>query len=214
MSNSTPGVATMSIDQGLKTLNAATGASAATAEGQTSQAQASKDNIQSDYSGEFQAAAASIQQAWQAMPDISTISENLMLEETPEGLNIIIMDQAGRPMFPEGSRYPFEVTRRAIAALAPTLQRLPNQIEISGHTASGAQYSDPNYGSWELSSDRATTVRQLLGEFGVNDDRFKSVDGRSSGDPLFPNDPYLSGNGRVEITLMHAAPPVPPGFSY
>ncbi len=213
-SDAVPGVATISINDGLATLDAATGPNGARADGQMNQNLASSDNIQSDYSGEFQGAAASIQQAWQAMPDISTISDNLMLEETPEGLNIIIMDQAGRPMFPEGSRYPFEVTRRAIAALAPTLQRLPNQIEISGHTASGSQYSDTNYGPWELSSDRATTVRSLLGEFGVVDDRFRSVDGRSSGDPLFPNDPYLSGNSRVEITLMHAAPPVPPGLSF
>jgi len=57
-------------------------------------------------------------------------------------------------------------------------------------------------------------VRKLMGEFGLPEDRFKSVDGRAAGDPMFPNDPYLSGNERVEITLVSAAPPVPPGFSY
>ncbi|RYE08287.1 MAG: chemotaxis protein MotB [Hyphomicrobiales bacterium] len=209
-----PGVATSTRQPGMATLDASTGEQGTDINGEMRQNLASNEDIRSKFDAEFQAAAASIQQAWQAMPDISTISENLIIEETPEGLNIVIMDQAGRPMFPEGSRYPFEITRRAIAALAPTLQRLPNQITISGHTASGSKYDDPNYGAWELSSDRATTVRGLLGEFGVPEDHFNSVNGRATSDPLFPNDPYLSGNGRVEITLMHASPPVPPGFAY
>ena len=41
--------------------------------------------------------------------------------------------------------------------MAPILEKLPNQIEISGYTASGATYDNPRYGPWELSSDRADT---------------------------------------------------------
>ncbi len=140
------------------------------------------------------------------------IANNLRVEETPEGLSIQIMSDAGKPMFPEGSRYPFEITRQAIAALAPTLQGLPNQMQIEGHTAAGGTYTDPRYGAWELSADRALTVRSLLGEFGVSEDHFLSVTGRATSEPLLPNDPYLSANERIEITLLHAAPPVPPGL--
>ena len=212
--DSTPGVQTESPEAGLAALDATTGTQRTVKEGDATLSTASPDNISSDFEGEFLAAAASIRQAWQAMPDITKIENNLLLEQTPEGLNIVIMDQAGRPMFPEGSRYPTEEARKAIAAIAPVLTKLPNQIRISGHTASGGTYADPNYGPWELSSDRATTVRKLMGEFGLPEDRFKSVDGRAAGDPMFPNDPYLSGNERVEITLISAAPPVPPGFSF
>ena len=210
----TPGVETQTPTEGMATLDSTTGTQRTAEEGDATRSTASPDNISSDFEGEYLAAAASIRQAWQALPDITQIENNLLLEQTPEGLNIVIMDQTGRPMFPEGSRFPFEEARRAIAAIAPVLERLPNQIEISGHTASGGTYADPNYGPWELSSDRATTVRKILGEFGVSDDHFESVDGRASSDPMFPNDPYLSGNERVEITLIHAAPPVPPGFAF
>ncbi|MEO5807511.1 flagellar motor protein MotB [Devosia sp.] len=161
----------------------------------------------------FQSAAASIRQAWQAMPEVAQIADNLLIDETPEGLNIEIVDQEGRPMFPEGSKYPVEATRKAIAALAPILQQLPNQITISGHTAAGAQYSNPRYGPWELSSDRANTVRTILGEFGLADERISSVIGRSTADPFFPNEPYLASNERVKITLLHEAPPVPAGLT-
>ena len=161
---------------------------------------------------DFHAAAASIRQAWQANPDLTTVADNLLVEETQEGLNIEIIDQEGRPMFPEGSKYPYETTRKAIATLAPILQKLSSQITIAGHTAAGAAYPNPRYGAWELSSDRANAVRSILGEFGLSDDRVRSVVRRAAADPLFPNDPYLAGNGRVEIVVNYEAPPVPAGL--
>jgi chemotaxis protein MotB len=157
----------------------------------------------------FHSAAASIRQAWQALPDITEISDNLLVEETEEGLDIQIIDQEGTPMFPEGSKYPTEQARQAIAALGPILQKLSNQITISGHTAAGGTYANPRYGSWELSSDRANVVRSLLGEFGLSDDRISSVSGRSSADPFFPNDPYQAANERIKIVVLNEAPPVP-----
>jgi chemotaxis protein MotB len=160
----------------------------------------------------FHSAAASIRQAWQAMPDITQIASNLVVEETKDGLNIELLDQEGRPMFPEGSKYPYEVTRKAIAAIAPILEKLPNQISISGHTAAGSRYDNPRYGAWELSSDRANVVRGILSEFGLNEQRIDAVSGRATAEPYFPNDPYLAANERVRITLVYEAPPVPAGM--
>jgi chemotaxis protein MotB len=157
----------------------------------------------------FHSAAASIRQAWQAMPNITEIADNLLVEETDEGLEIQIIDQQGRPMFPEGSKFPLEMTREAIAAIAPILEQLPNQITISGHTAAGTIYDNPRYGSWELTSDRANVVRTILGEFGLSDDRIHSVIGRSTTEPLFANDPYMAANARIKILVMYQAPPVP-----
>ncbi len=157
----------------------------------------------------FALAAASLEQAWRENPAITTVSDNLILEQTEEGLNILIADQEGRPMFPEGSKYPYEATRQAIAALAPILQRLPNQIQISGHTAAGIAYSDAKYGAWELSFDRANVTRQILEEFGLSKDRIKAVVGRAETDPYFANDPYLAANQRIKITILHEEPPVP-----
>ncbi|WP_417584324.1 flagellar motor protein MotB [Pelagibacterium sp.] len=157
----------------------------------------------------FSLAAASIEQAWRENPVITTISDNLILEETEEGLNILIADQEGRPMFAEGSKYPYEATRQALASLAPALQRLPNQIRISGHTAAGVAYADPAYGAWELSFDRANTSRQILEEFGLSGSRIEAVAGRADTDPYFANDPYLAANQRIKITVLNNEPPVP-----
>jgi len=39
-----------------------------------------------------------------------------------------------------------------------------------------------------------------------------AVSGKADGQPLFPDDPSLSANRRVTITLMREAPPLPPGL--
>lgn len=158
---------------------------------------------------QFSVASASLKQAWEELPEITTVSDNLIVQEIEEGLNIIIADQQGRAMFPEGSKYPYDVTRKAIAAMAPVLAQMPNQIRITGHTAAGTNFPNPRYGRWELSADRANAVRAILEEFGVPSEKMFGVVGRGDAEPFFPNDPYLATNQRVSILLVQEAPPLP-----
>lgn len=171
------------------------------------------DNVEAniELSRQFATAAATLRQALQEMPDITEISQNIMFQETEEGLNIMIVDQDGRSMFREGSKYPYETTRRLLAKLAPVLAQMPNRIEITGHTTSGSAATDPNYTGWELSTDRANIARQILNEYGVPSDQIFSVVGKADTEPLFPNDPFLAANRRVNVLLMQEAPPIPAG---
>lgn len=164
---------------------------------------------ESEQANQFALAAASLKQAWQDLPEITAIADSIIVEETEEGINILITDQEGRAMFPEGSKYPFEITRKAIAAMAPLLQRLPNPLRITGHTAAGGTYDNTGYGPWELSFERANVTRQILEEFGLSPSRVETVTGSADTDPFFPNDPYLSANQRVSILLVYEHPPVP-----
>ena len=52
----------------------------------------------------FSRASASLRQALQEMPEISEASKHIMVEETKQGLNIEIIDQDGRSMFPDGTK--------------------------------------------------------------------------------------------------------------
>ncbi len=160
----------------------------------------------------FESAAASIMQAWQADPDITNVIDNLRIDKTPEGMDVTIMDAKGARMFPEGSKFPIEATRKALIAMAPILQKLGSQIRISGHTAAGSTYSDLSYGAWELSSDRANVARSILNEGGLSDDAVSAVVGRGTAEPFFVDDPYLTANERVTITVLYNPPPVPPGM--
>jgi chemotaxis protein MotB len=160
----------------------------------------------------FALAAASLRQALQDMPDISQVSKHVMVEETKQGLNIEIIDQDGRSMFPDGSREPYERTRKLIEKLAPALKAVPYRVSITGHTASSKVPDKPGYGAWDLSADRANAVRQILEAQGLPSGHIYAVAGKADTDPLFPDNPSMSPNRRVTITLMREAPPLPADF--
>jgi chemotaxis protein MotB len=157
----------------------------------------------------FSLASASLRQALQEMPEIAEASKHIMLEETKQGLNIEIVDQDGRSMFPEGGKDPYERTRKLLQKIAPQLKAMPYRLSIVGHTASAKVPPKPGYGPWELSADRANAVRQILESKGIPSGNVFMVAGKADTDPLFPDDPYMSPNRRVTITLMREEPPLP-----
>lgn len=158
---------------------------------------------------QFALAAASLRQAWQEMPEITHLSSHIMIEETPEGLHIQLIDQEARSMFPSGSSKPYEHTRKLLAAMAPIVKRLPNRMQIIGHTDANRHYEAPGLSLWDLAADRAQEARTILSENGVPHDRFYEVGGKADVEPLFPEDPYLAANRRISILIMSEKPPLP-----
>jgi chemotaxis protein MotB len=159
---------------------------------------------------EFALASASLRQALQDMPELTEISKNIMFEETKEGLNLEIVDQDGRSMFADGSKVPYDRTRRLIQKLATPLRATPLRVNIVGHTAAGFVPVRSEYGAFDLSADRANAVRQILEREGLPPSHIFAVAGKADSQPLFPDDPTLPANRRVTITLMREAPPLPP----
>ena len=160
----------------------------------------------------FALASASLRQALQDMPEITEISKNIVFEETKDGLNIEIVDQDGRSMFPEGAKTPYERTRRLVQKLAGQFKAMPFRLSIAGHTSATRTPPKPGYGPWDLSADRANAIRQILEDEGVPSAHLYMVAGRADTQPLFPDDPYIAANRRVTVTLMREAPPIPANF--
>jgi len=161
---------------------------------------------------EFALASASLRQALQDMPELTEISKHIMFEETSQGLNLEIVDQDGRSMFADGSKVPYDRTRRLIQKLAVPLKATPLRVNITGHTAAGFVPARSDYGAFDLSADRANTVRQILEREGLPPSHIFAVAGKADSQPLFPDDPTLPANRRVTITLMREAPPLPPNL--
>ena len=161
---------------------------------------------------EFALASASLRQALQDMPEMTEISKHIMFEETKEGLNLEIVDQDGRSMFAEGSKVPYERTRRLIQKLAAPLKATPLRVAIAGHTSAGYIPTRSDYDAFDLSADRANAVRQILEREGLPPSHIFAVSGKGDTQPLFPDDPSLSANRRVTITLMREDPPLPPNL--
>jgi chemotaxis protein MotB len=160
----------------------------------------------------FALAAASLRQALQGLPELTETSKHIMIEETRQGLNIQIVDQDGRSMFPGGGNEPYERTRKVIEKIAKPLRAAPYRIAVTGHTSRSKVPAQPGYGPWELSVDRANAVRRILQEEGMPEAQFYMASGRADAEPLFPDDPYVAANRRVTITLMREEPSLPLGF--
>jgi chemotaxis protein MotB len=154
-------------------------------------------------------AAASLRQAMQDMPEIAELSKNIIVAPSQRGVDLSLVDQDGASMFPDGSSRPNDRTRRLLERLAPTLRKMPNRIAITGYTATDRPGARPPAPPWELSAGRAMSVREILASSGVPDDRFSSVTGKADTEPMFPDNPYLSANRRVTVTLLSETAPTP-----
>ncbi len=152
----------------------------------------------------------SLRQAMQEMPELAELSNHVIMDQTPEGLRIQLVDQEGRPMFDPGSVEPNERAVTLLRAVAAIAERLPNRLSIAGHTDSGP-VTVGDYSNWELSADRANAARAVLQGEGIRDDRIYEVRGKAGSEPLYPDDPYMAGNRRISITLLREAPILPSG---
>jgi chemotaxis protein MotB len=157
----------------------------------------------------FQSAAESLKQAMQQMPELAELSKQVLIDQTPEGLRIQLVDQEGRSMFDPGSAKPNDRAKILLRAVAKIAQRLPNRITISGNTSANSD-GTKSQGDWTLSSARADAARQIMQAGGINPDRIYQVSGKAASDPLFPDDPTLPGNRRIAIVLLRESPVVPP----
>ncbi|WP_307346768.1 flagellar motor protein MotB [Caulobacter ginsengisoli] len=176
----------------------------------SAETQALRKQLQARDDAAFASAAQSLRQALQDMPELAELSKQLIIDQTPEGLRIQLVDQDGRSMFKEGSAAPNDRARILLRAVARVINILPNRISISGHTSATAvgQKSD---GDWKLSAERADLARMILQAAGVDADRVYQVSGKANSDPLYPDDPTLAGNRRIAIVLLREAPVLPPG---
>ncbi len=160
-------------------------------------------------SAAFLSAAQSLRQALQSMPELAELSKNIIIDETPEGLRIQLIDQEGRSMFNQGSAQPNERAKLLLRAISKVINQLPNRISIYGHTSASSggvkQASD-----WQLSAARADASRGVLQAAGVDPDRIYQVAGKATSEPLYPDDPMLPGNRRIAIVLLREAPVLPP----
>jgi chemotaxis protein MotB len=166
--------------------------------------------IQKREAAEFASAAESLRQAMQSMPELAELSKQLIVDQTPEGLRIQLVDQEGRSMFDNNSARPNARAQVLLRAVAKVINQLPNRISITGHTSAtpgSNRASAP--ADWTLSSERANGSRLVLQNAGVDADRVYSVAGKAGSDPLYPDDPTLQGNRRIAIVLLREAPVLP-----
>lgn len=125
--------------------------------------------------------------------------DQVELRNTPEGIEISLIEHRSQVLFPLGSAEPIPRSREILAELANLLKRVPNDIVIGGHT--DARPFQGNGSNWTLSAQRADRVRQLLEEHGVPSKRIASVVGYADRQLFDPKNPYAEENRRITLLL-------------
>jgi flagellar motor protein MotB len=88
---------------------------------------------------------------------LAKYKDQILLDVTPEGVRIQIIDHERRSMFPLGSARLEDFSSDILKELAHIVSGVPNRISISGHT-DRKPYVAVNYTNWELSADRANAA--------------------------------------------------------
>ncbi|HZX79793.1 MAG TPA: flagellar motor protein MotB [Lysobacter sp.] len=128
--------------------------------------------------------------------------DQLLIDITPEGLRIQIIDAQNRPMFDLGSPELKPYTRQILIELARYVDDVPNRVAIAGHTDTAAYAARVGYSNWELSADRANAARRALLQGGMHEAKLARVVGLSSSVPFNRNDPADPKNRRISLVVL------------
>ena len=144
------------------------------------------------------------------MPDIAALSRQVIMDQTPDGLRIQLVDQDGRPMFAPGSTEPDALHEKAAGRdrrhhrppAQPHLHLRPHRCR---HGRSAGRHNRIGSCLPRVRMRPAQSLRQPAS----SNDRIYEVAGKAGSEPLLPEDPNASANRRLSILLMKEAPPVP-----
>jgi chemotaxis protein MotB len=133
---------------------------------------------------------------------LAPYKDQLLLDVTPEGLRIQVVDAQNRPMFDLGSSQLKSYSSDIMKSLAPYLNTVPNHISLAGHTDTTPFVAQGGYNNWDLSTDRANAARRALESGGLEPGKVSRVVGLSSSvlfDKENARDPI---NRRISIIVM------------
>ncbi len=142
-----------------------------------------------------------LQEAMERREGLADYTDHILIDISPQGLQIQIVDQERMSMFPLGSSELTPFARRMVDELAAILDKDDILVSISGHT-DALPLQRPGYGNWELSTDRANAARRALVDAGLSEDRLGRVVGLGSTVPLLEEDPTHPVNRRISIMVM------------
>ena len=135
---------------------------------------------------------------------LKEFKEELIVDTFDNGVRIQMLYGEGNPFFESASSQLTGDARQVLRVIADTVRDLPNQLAVEGHTdAKPLGGANARYTNWELSTDRASSARLILEEFGLDPKRMVRVAGYAATQPLIRENPEDPRNRRVSILLFN-----------
>jgi chemotaxis protein MotB len=151
-------------------------------------------------------ALAEVEQALSAKGGESMAMERLLrhvvTRVTDEGLVIEIFDLENTPLFAAETAEPTPMTKDIASLLAEVLTLSTNAVAVNGHVRSYPVMLRQNP-TWDLSTERAQVLRQMLEERALPPERMARISGHANRKPATA-DPTALRNNRIEIILLRS----------
>lgn len=154
---------------------------------------------------EFKSTTQDIKQALDTEEELKDYKNNVIIQDSPEGLKIDMIDDARKPMFVPGGSALTDIGKKVLDSMARMVSKTPNNIAIKGHTDSPTSTQNPQYSIWELSADRANSARRMLATTQLEPERVVKIMAMADKELLVPQEPSNPRNRRVTIIILRGS---------
>jgi chemotaxis protein MotB len=144
-------------------------------------------------------------------PELSKLKDQVIVQVTDAGLSIQVVDKGRDMLFDVASANLKPPVVAFLTELGRVLGRMPNRVQIGGHTDSRPFVSANGVTNWDLAFARANAARRVLEANGLWPGQIHRVVGYADSEPLVPDNPYADENRRLSILAeRREAPPAQP----
>ena len=137
----------------------------------------------------------------QEVRDFAKMKDYVNLTVTEEGLRIELLENSTGLFFESGSPMPSPLGSTLFGKLAEQVGALPNLVVVEGHTDARPFSRSGDYSNWELSTDRANSVRRLMQKHGLRSNQVTQVRGYADQQLRRPDAPEDPSNRRISILV-------------
>jgi chemotaxis protein MotB len=137
------------------------------------------------------------------VPKLKELLNSIQFEVTKEGLRIELIESQESVFFEVGSAKLKPEAKEILITLAKEIGKLPNYVEVEGHTDSRQYSKNSAYTNWELSADRANSARKVLEENGLWEGQIVRVTGFADKKLKYPENPFDFRNRRTSILIKN-----------
>jgi chemotaxis protein MotB len=138
--------------------------------------------------------------------EFAKLRDQVIVQVTDAGLSIQVVDKGRDLLFDLSSARLKPALVELLKRLAVQLGRLPNHIQIGGHTDSRPFAADAGITNWELAFARANAARRVLETNGLWKGQIHRIVGYADSEPLVPENPLADENRRLSILAERRGP--------
>ncbi len=136
--------------------------------------------------------------------EVTDMSDNVVIDRTPEGIRIQVLDSLNRAVFKPGSTDVEPYMQKFLFIIGDLIKTLPNYISIECHTSNKTDGDIKNLDQWKLSIDRANAIRGFL-EKRIKKDQILKLIGRANTEPYDMTNLDSPQNARIVIILLNTS---------